>query len=321
MRRKIIQIANSTQLISLPRKWALSHNLKKGDELEVEPHGNKIVVSTDQSIVANEIELDISGLDRTSIMYYLRSAYRCGYNTLKIKFSKPVCLHYRTGKKMNVVSIIHKEVNRLVGMEFIQQKENYCVVKSLSEPTQGEFDMIVRRIFRLTADAYEDLVKIAREGDMVLAETIEEKHDAITKFVSYCLRLLNKKGHPNFAEAFFLYHIIANMDNIVDIIKYAGRDLLRYNKKMSKDSVKILEDIRGSITSYYDFFYRYDPEKIKKLSENRDQVKFKVREVIKKKVPHDEILILSGMIQLLEMLLDLTEARASVWHCSKLEQA
>ena len=45
MKRKVIQIADSTQLISLPRKWAQKFNIKKGDELEVEEHDNKIVVS------------------------------------------------------------------------------------------------------------------------------------------------------------------------------------------------------------------------------------------------------------------------------------
>ena len=32
VQRKVIQIAESTQLISLPRKWAVKHNIKKGDD-------------------------------------------------------------------------------------------------------------------------------------------------------------------------------------------------------------------------------------------------------------------------------------------------
>ena len=35
MKRKVIQIAESTQLVSLPRKWALANNIRRGDELEV----------------------------------------------------------------------------------------------------------------------------------------------------------------------------------------------------------------------------------------------------------------------------------------------
>ena len=33
MKRKVIQIANSTQLISLPRKWSQKYGVKKGDEI------------------------------------------------------------------------------------------------------------------------------------------------------------------------------------------------------------------------------------------------------------------------------------------------
>ena len=46
MKRKVIQIAESTQLVSLPRKWALKYGVKKGDEVDVLEEGNKIVVST-----------------------------------------------------------------------------------------------------------------------------------------------------------------------------------------------------------------------------------------------------------------------------------
>ena len=33
MKRRVIQIGNSTQLISLPRKWAQQFGVKKGDEI------------------------------------------------------------------------------------------------------------------------------------------------------------------------------------------------------------------------------------------------------------------------------------------------
>ena len=47
MKRSVIQIANSTQLISLPRKWSLKFNIQKGDELEVEEEGNKLLSKTE----------------------------------------------------------------------------------------------------------------------------------------------------------------------------------------------------------------------------------------------------------------------------------
>jgi len=42
MKRRVIQIADSTQLVSLSRKWAIQRGIKKGDELEVKEEGNRV---------------------------------------------------------------------------------------------------------------------------------------------------------------------------------------------------------------------------------------------------------------------------------------
>ena len=64
MKRKVIQIANSTQLISLPREWAKKYNIKKGDELEIEAKGNKLEICCEKDIELENISINISGLDR-----------------------------------------------------------------------------------------------------------------------------------------------------------------------------------------------------------------------------------------------------------------
>jgi bifunctional DNA-binding transcriptional regulator/antitoxin component of YhaV-PrlF toxin-antitoxin module len=57
MKRKVIQIAQSTQLISLPRKWAKKFGIKKGDELEVEEKGSSVTVSTSKDIEAEKVTI------------------------------------------------------------------------------------------------------------------------------------------------------------------------------------------------------------------------------------------------------------------------
>jgi len=61
MRRKVIQIAESTQLISLPRKWAVRYQVKKGDELNIEEQGSTLIVSTQNEIATKKITLDVRG--------------------------------------------------------------------------------------------------------------------------------------------------------------------------------------------------------------------------------------------------------------------
>ena len=62
MKRRVIQIAESTQLVSLPRKWAKKYNIKKGDELEVEIEGSSVRITTDNVIEVTKKALQI-GID------------------------------------------------------------------------------------------------------------------------------------------------------------------------------------------------------------------------------------------------------------------
>src|SRR3989344_6975262 len=197
MKRSVIQIANSTQLISLPRKWSQKYNIKKGDELEIEEQGNKLNITTEKPQDTGSIEIDITDLDRDSFMFLIRVLYIRGYDEIKITFNNPVVSHHRLGKKVKVISEIHTEVNRLTGIEVVQQRENFCVLKVLSESSIKDFDLILRRIFLLVMDASNVLVKGATKSEKHLVESIEDAHNTITKFVANALRLLNKVGYPD----------------------------------------------------------------------------------------------------------------------------
>ncbi|MCK4521587.1 MAG: phosphate uptake regulator PhoU [Nanoarchaeota archaeon] len=313
MKRKVIQIANSTQLISLPRKWAVKHGIKKGDEIDVEEQGNKLIIDTEKGVDLERIELDITGLDRSSIMYYMRSAYRKGYDEIAIKFDDPLTTHFRLNKKLKVLSIIHTEVNRLVGVEIIKQTENFCLIKDISQSSIKEFDNVLRRIFLLLKDTNNDLMNGLKKRDFVLAETIEEKHDTITKFVSYCLRLLNKYGYEDSKKTAILYHTIASLDKITDIMKYVARDTLIYKPTLKKESKATLDLINNSMESYFDLFYKFEKNKIMDFTRNRDQA-IKMIKSSSKKISSEEVRLLNTMGGSLEILLDLVEARMSLEH-------
>ena len=311
MKRKVIQIANSTQLVSLPRKWSQKYNIQKGDELDVEEQGDKIIVGTEKTLEAGNVEIDITGLDRTSTLYCILALYKIGYDEITIKFEEPFTHHYRVNEKKKVISVLHEIANRLSGFEIIQQKENFCVIKQMSEPSKKEFEVALRRVFLLLIDASKDLLDAAKNKDMVLADTIEEKHDTVMTFTSYCLRLLNKVGYDNYKKTIILYHIVSNLDKIVDVLKYSARDLIAFRFTLNKESKKILEDIDKSISMYYDFFYKFDIKRIQTLYENRDMMLKSIRRLAKKCTPM-EILYLTNMSSLLELITDISEARVGL---------
>lgn len=310
MRRKVIQIAESTQLISLPRKWCVERGIKKGDELEVEALGSRLTVTTEKCLQSESVEVDISKLDRTSIMHLIRGLYKKGYDEIKLACSHPTAHHYRTEQDISITSVIHQEANRCPGLAIVDEKNNYCILKVISNADPKEFDNILRRTFILISDTCKDLILAAKENDRSLLESIEEKHDNVTRFISHSLRLINKR-HDETKNTHFMYHLISMMDKIIDISKDTARNLLRYNNKLKSESYEILEHICESYGLFYDLFYKFDLEKVHKITELKEKIYGDLIEKTKN-VPPEEVLFLSDMYQALEIFKTLTETRMSM---------
>ena len=300
-------------MISLPRKWSQKYNIQKGDELEVEERGNKIYVGTDKSQEAGSIEVNITDLDRDSFMFLIRSLYIRGYDEIKLVFNNPLTMHHRIGKKVTFLSQIHEEVNRLTGIEIIQQKENFCVLKVLSESSIKDFDLIFRRIFLLLTDASNDLVTGAVKGDKYLIESIEEKHNTITKFMASALRLLNKIGHPDYKNTPLFYYIIESLDTMNDILKETARSMISLKSSISKSAENIITMINGSLQDFSKLFYKFDFKLVEKLSSERYKI-LRDLQALSKKSSKDEIVIVMNMERIIEVIYKVKVTRIALEH-------
>ena len=306
--RKLIKHGLSSLTVALPLKWLKERGLEKGNSVYIEEEGNKLILSTKKSIKHEKITVDITGLDRTSALLYIQSLFRFGYNEIEIKFKKPTTTHYRTKKKVRYSAVIHYIVTRCIGAEIIEQEDNKIVIKYITKEAEEDFRVVLRRIFHLLKDTSLSLNEGIKSHDLDKLATIEEKHDNINNFTSYCLRLLNKYGYPDVKKTCFYYHIIASIDKVVDVLKYTARDIIDQDTKFHKDTIKILEDIHKSIEMYIHLFYNFSIQTVDELSENRDNVKFMIN-TIAKKIPSQELLNLTRMVQALEIILDITDAR------------
>lgn len=310
MKRKTIQIAGTTQVISLPKEWTNQYNVKKGDELEVEIKGNRLEVSTEKNTPLKEISLDVSELDRTSTMLYIRSAYRKGFDNINVNFTHPTTPHFRKKEERDYISVINSEVNRLVGLEVVKQTENLCELKDFSDENTEEFSSLVVKVFLQINDAMKDLIKGFEKNDTTLLKTIEQKHDSTTKFISYCLRLLNKKHQFEVSKSHMIYHIISSLDLVMDIIKYSARRGMDYNKPLKKESIKICRIIQDALSAYYDLFYKFKLQSMSEVIKLRDEVIFELNKELK--IPTQELLILNDMKLITDIIRDLAEAKSGM---------
>ncbi|MFC1722711.1 hypothetical protein ACFL0V_01085 [Nanoarchaeota archaeon] len=293
----------------MPKSWIVENKVCKGDELELTPKGNHLIVSTDKPAEKSEISIDVTGLDRTSILLHIRSAYRKGHDTIELKYSEPYTKHLRTNEKKKVSSIIHNEVSRLVGVEVIQQKENSCIIKSISQSSPDDFTSIIRRIFILVNDLAKDVDKGYKDSNFAILDTVMEKHDTITKFISYCLRLLNKTNNGTIKNRIDLYYTISALENIIDVLKWGGRRSMKLEgKKFDKRTSEIITKIMNSVSIYYDMFYKFDKLKVGKMYQNRHEA-FLLMQNHLTKLPIEQAIIVNEQAQVLNHIVSLTERK------------
>lgn len=244
-------------------------------------------------------------------MFLMRVLYIKGYNEVKLIFNNSTVEHYRIGQRVTVISQIHLEANRLSGMEVMQQKGNFCILKVLTESSIKDFDPILRRIFLLLTDASNDFVDGVVKGDRYLIGTIEEKHNTVTRFIANALRLLNRVGHPDHNKTQIYHHIIESLDYINDVIKDAARDVVDSDIKISKTCEALLNAINSSLRDFYTLFYKFDFKTVEKISSNRYKIWRDINQLTKK-LDKDEIKLVTNVNQIVGMIYTLKVARMSL---------
>ncbi len=312
MRRKVIKQGNNTLTLTLPRKWTVRCGVKPGSELDVQEQGSHLVVSNVSQVLNEDaITIDVSNLDRTSIGTLIQGLYRYGYNDINVTTNDASTPHHRTGKHVPVSKVVHEWTSRFVGSEVLSSSSKSFSIKRITSETREEFDTILRRVYRLLNEMMDSFIEGIEKNDMNTLESIEFHHTNIKKFVNYSLRLLNKFGHPDAKKTTFYFAIIQYLSKIDDFVKNASRYITKNNYEMSPKTTKVVKDIRNSITAYYDLFYSYDIKKVASLNEDRDKLRNNFFSKIKD-FSKEELVILGGLTQILEILLDMTELRMAL---------
>lgn len=218
MERKLIKHGPSSHIVVLPAKWVADNKLQPGDTVSVEPHTDHVVISTKQRLGKTTAELHVDGLDRTSIMLAIRAAYRQGHHTINVNHSKQTAEHLRTQEEVSIHSIVHTEVNRLIGIEITEQRTGQLVIQELSTPSQDELRSIYRKLFTITNQLILQLPS-PESSDI----GFEERHDVITRLASFVIRTGRNGARMTSLEREQLLHTASSIDTIIDIIKYYQR--------------------------------------------------------------------------------------------------
>ncbi len=263
MKRKVIQIANSTQLISLPRQWAKKHDIKRGDELDITEDGARIVVQAGESNPTENAEIDISELG-VMTPRFIHAMYKKGVDELHVAFDdheKLKTVHTAIGKES-------------VGYEILEQSQNHCTIKYVSGSLE-EFDSVLRRTFLVLLTMAEQANEQLKAGKFSQLKNTSFLEESNNRFTTIMRRYLNKNGQTAYSKVGPLYYIIEELERVADQYKYMCQHFANMENKDVQLHPKALELFEQTVTMvrlYYELFYKFDLEKLDQLKIHRKNI-------------------------------------------------
>lgn len=271
MRRKVIQIANSTKLVSLPKKWCETYKVKKGDEIEVKIDGNKLLILSGNASHIDEILVDVSGLTPRLVDRFLARSYQKGYDRITLRFST----------EEQLISIRNK-VKELLGFEIMDVKRNECLIQTISTKLEINVETTIRKAFMVVLDMADTCLDAYKKEDDDLLNNLYLKDFDANKFCYYSLRAINKEKSGGFGT-YILYYLIETLEDVGDAYKKLG--MMLSGTKSKKEIQLILEKTNQVFRLGYEFFYNPQTKTGVQASEMYNSTKKEIKECYSKLKP------------------------------------
>jgi phosphate uptake regulator len=250
MKRKILSIGQTALGITLPGKWHNQNHLKKGDEIDVEEDGSRLILHASANKKTKSTTLHLDKI-KPFITLYLRSLARLGYDELILK--------YGDISLMEQVQGVLKD--QLIGFEIISQEKEKAVIRCLSEAKEEEFDTTMRRNLLITHSMIEGLGEALDKKDLGMIKPILYLEEINNKLTSLCKRILIKTDYRNKDYSILYYSVLDAMEDVCDQLRFMCQYLLtdgKIIKEMEKDVVDFYGKLNHSFNLLKDNFFKTD---------------------------------------------------------------
>lgn len=274
MKRKLIQMAGKTMVVSLPSNWVKKYGLKKGGEIDLEEQGQRVVISTSKEYGIETVKADLRGATERVIRWTLSALHKSGFDEIIVDHDKK-----------ETVKLIEELIKDLfIGFTIIEQTKERCILKSISKDQESELDSTLRRAFLVTISMGEETLEAIKKENFKDLKELATKERMNNQLTNFCERILNKRGYKDHKKTSFMYVIAWNLEKICDNYKYIC-DLFKDTKKIkiSKDVLDLYESANKFFKDYYDLFYKFDINRLSNLSMQKKEIEKETRKIMRGK--------------------------------------
>lgn len=262
MKRKLIQMAGRTMVVSLPADWVKKYGLKKGEEIDLEEVGDTVLIKTVKNIKPEgRPKIDISGTGPLSLRI-LAGLYKSGYDEFELVFDDP-----------QVLKKVEKDLKEfLIGLEIVSQGKQSCIVKVLAQEMDTEFDNVLRKVFLSLISFSNESFENYKKNDFKALQEVLEYEKTNNKLTTFCRRILNKKSYTKNLKITYFYCLIEELEKLADEYKYICEYLIEKEKKASKNILMMYQKTNDLFNDFYELFYKYDQNKTVNLYNRKKEL-------------------------------------------------
>ncbi len=314
--RKIYVTGGSTFVVSLPKKWVESQDLKAGDSVFLTQTGKSIIIEPgireEKKIKEKKIRISMlpspSSLERLIIAYYLT-----GYDTISIILDREDKESYRRAARRI------KEF--LIGVEIVEDTTKRITMEILVDHQRMPVLKAIQRIHLLCKSMLHDLIEAMNVGCSYSVEEIQTSEKEVDRLYFLVVRQLKSAvTQYKIAEKLEIKSpdhclgyrsIVKSMERISDhldnIAKYYS-DICKYgNELLLKDGIislgrKVTEIYEKSMLS----LFKRDPLSTEEVFNKLDSINREYSELsdslFKSKAPISLVLCEKSIIESLERI-------------------
>ncbi len=276
--RKVQITGGSSYVITLPKEWIKSLNIKKNDSLGLIVQKDGTLLVTPDKVIEKkrkqkEYIVDVD-TDKTYLFRLLVGAYVMGYSDIAVRSNDTMPPQIREAIRMFTQIAI--------GPEIVDEEPNLFVIKDLLSPMEMPFEKTVKRMYSLVESMHKDAIKSLKANNKELAQNVVSRDFEVDRLYWLATHqynviltdiMLSKKMGLSQEEASYFFLISRILERIGDHASILGENVLKVVDKLNP---KMIQDIESASTLALEIFSKsfesHFKKNIKKANENIDAV-------------------------------------------------
>ena len=175
--RRVQMTGGSSYVITLPKEWIKSVNIKKNDQLGLtrQSDGSILITPTlvEKQIKNEKIFTVNEGTDQKYLFRQLIGAYISGYDSIKIRSKERI--------PSKITASIRNYTQITIGQEVVEETDTSIVIKDLLNPAEMPFNRTIKRMHLVVKSMHEDANNALEKGNKKIAEEIVPRDNDVDR--------------------------------------------------------------------------------------------------------------------------------------------